>query len=334
MLCLPLHLHAHIHAWEYILDFVREWCGARAPPSTLVWRVVSFCVLPVRKNPCFPRPAPRRCHDDFIPDDEEREDATKLHDAFPPEDKEGVEASMLHYVRAVPVAAARGGRGRVPGAQGVPRASVPLPVEQRGPGRSRDTPSRGEAHRPLFGAVLTVGGGGRERMQRCCDAFEVVCTAAAEAARNGGVGRRSGITDIMDFEYIAYGNAEMSKSGKVTCQHGPVECTGNMAEECTKNQTGGNPVKYIPFDACLQGGSDITTKSIKKCATDNKLDGDDIVKCLSDGRGTKLIAAAAKKSYNHILDTFNGMYFQGVSELVEMACKFWKGTEPEFCKKA
>ena len=143
-----------------------------------------------------------------------------------------------------------------------------------------------------------------------------------------------GITDIMDFEYIAYGNAEMSKSGKVTCQHGPVECTGNMAEECTKNQTGGNPVKYIPFDACLQGGSDITTKSIKKCATDNKLDGDDIVKCLSDGRGTKLIAAAAKKSYNHILDTFNGMYFQGVSELVEMACKFWKGTEPEFCKKA
>jgi len=144
-----------------------------------------------------------------------------------------------------------------------------------------------------------------------------------------------GITEIMDFEYIAYGNAKMSPSGVVSCQHGADECTANMAEECAKNQTGGSPMKYIPFDACLEDGSDVTTKGISKCAKKNKLDGDDIVKCLSDGRGTKLIAAAAKNTVEHQYVPyfiFNGKVLDDYSTLVKATCNFWKGAYPGFCE--
>jgi len=144
-----------------------------------------------------------------------------------------------------------------------------------------------------------------------------------------------GITDIIDFEYIAYGNARTSSSGVVTCQHGEDECTANMAEECAKNQTGGDPLKYIPFDACLEDGSDINTKSIKKCASKKKLDGDDIVKCLTDGRGTQLIAAAAKNTVDHKYVpyfTFNGKALDDYEDIVKDACNYWTGTKPSFCK--
>ena len=38
-----------------------------------------------------------------------------------------------------------------------------------------------------------------------------------------------GLTEILDFQYVAYGNANWNGS-KVQCQHGPNECFGNIGE--------------------------------------------------------------------------------------------------------
>jgi len=142
-----------------------------------------------------------------------------------------------------------------------------------------------------------------------------------------------GVTDIIDFEYVAYGNAA-GVPPNVECQHGAPECLGNMAEECAKNQTGGAPLKYMPFVACLEAGQEITNALITTCAGSASLDAADINSCLTDGRGDTLIAAAAKNTPDHDYVpyfTFNGKALNNYEHIISKACKYWKGTAPAFC---
>ena len=45
---------------------------------------------------------------------------------------------------------------------------------------------------------------------------------------------RSKLRDIVDLDYVGWGNAKNS-SGKVECQHGPRECKLNKALNCAQH---------------------------------------------------------------------------------------------------
>eukprot|EP01063_Lacrimia_lanifica_P012070 TRINITY_DN1868_c0_g3_i2.p2 TRINITY_DN1868_c0_g3~~TRINITY_DN1868_c0_g3_i2.p2 ORF type:complete len:130 (+),score=74.22 TRINITY_DN1868_c0_g3_i2:162-551(+) len=106
---------------------------------------------------------------------------------------------------------------------------------------------------------------------------------------------QEGLLDIMDFDYLAYGNG-MKEGSKIICQHGPAECLGNMAETCVKNMTGNAPLKYIPFDVCLESGSAITNKLISKCAKKQGINEDELMSCVTGPKGKALIDIEAKKT--------------------------------------
>jgi len=148
---------------------------------------------------------------------------------------------------------------------------------------------------------------------------------------------KDGVGEIMDFEYIAYGNAR-GVPPKMTCQHGEEECKMNTYEECAKNQTRGNFKKYMPFANCLeQQKKTVTPDVVKECASKMNLDGDDIVSCLTDGRGDKLNTAAAKATPSHEgvpWVTYNGKVMKDYDyhPVLKKACDDWTGTKPPCCK--
>eukprot|EP01063_Lacrimia_lanifica_P001246 TRINITY_DN105_c0_g3_i1.p2 TRINITY_DN105_c0_g3~~TRINITY_DN105_c0_g3_i1.p2 ORF type:complete len:178 (+),score=94.41 TRINITY_DN105_c0_g3_i1:172-705(+) len=148
---------------------------------------------------------------------------------------------------------------------------------------------------------------------------------------------KGGLADIMDFEYIAYGNAQ-GLPPNVQCQHGPEECLGNTAEECAKAQVKGDPFKYMPFADCLENNSGgISNTSIASCAKVNQLDGDDIASCVVDGRGDKLIVAAAKNTVSHkgvpwILLNGNGP-INWQNSVLKQVCDAYTGTKPAICSQ-
>eukprot|EP01063_Lacrimia_lanifica_P012069 TRINITY_DN1868_c0_g3_i1.p1 TRINITY_DN1868_c0_g3~~TRINITY_DN1868_c0_g3_i1.p1 ORF type:complete len:178 (+),score=97.74 TRINITY_DN1868_c0_g3_i1:171-704(+) len=152
---------------------------------------------------------------------------------------------------------------------------------------------------------------------------------------------KEGIFDIMDFEYLAYGNAQKEGS-EIDCQHGPAECLGNMAETCVKNMTGNAPLKYIPFDVCLESGSAITNKLISKCAKKQGINEDELMSCVTGPKGKALIDIEAKKTAANFAGkseqyvpyfTLNGKEFtEGEGpQLLKAVCDAWTGEKPAGC---
>lgn len=129
-----------------------------------------------------------------------------------------------------------------------------------------------------------------------------------------------GVADIMDFNFVPWGNAYyaavtgnktydrgpgmtswleqcgMGKApgsvpadcwtGPVLCQHGPNECMGNLIEGCVKKL---NPNNYWPFVACYEAPEDPSrtdptypSKMLKSCAPQTGIDAAAVTKCVSD----------------------------------------------------
>ena len=147
--------------------------------------------------------------------------------------------------------------------------------------------------------------------------------------------------DILDFQYVACGN-EQWKHGNATCDHGPEECFGNLVEECVRNTTAYDPVAYMPFVVCLEGGSglSITQPLVDKCLAKTKIDPVRVNACVKGPLGKTLMAhgcAEIPSDYMYVpwivSPTGTTMHVTKKSQIIQAACDFWKGAKPSFCKE-
>lgn len=142
-----------------------------------------------------------------------------------------------------------------------------------------------------------------------------------------------GVSDIMDFDFVPWGNAYFAAvtgnttydrgpgmtswieqcgmgiktppadcfSGPILCQHGPNECKGNLIEGCVKEL---NPTDYWNFVACYEepenpSRTDPTypTKMLTKCAAATGIDEAAVTQCMGDeAKALEINAANAKKT--------------------------------------
>ena len=80
------------------------------------------------------------------------------------------------------------------------------------------------------------------------------------------------VKDIIDLTIVPWGNAEVGPDGTWSCQHGPLECTGNTIEACVMHL---NPEQdtWFPFVLAFEGsmevcgrGNQSTTNNPEACA--------------------------------------------------------------------
>eukprot|EP00754_Rhynchopus_humris_P048533 Rhum_TRINITY_DN7850_c0_g1::Rhum_TRINITY_DN7850_c0_g1_i1::g.24893::m.24893/K08059/IFI30, GILT; interferon, gamma-inducible protein 30 len=142
---------------------------------------------------------------------------------------------------------------------------------------------------------------------------------------------------IMDFQYVAFGNGKWNGS-TLTCQHGPLECFGNMAENCVANLTAYDPVRYMPFAACLEDGKPQTKAKVDSCCAKTKIDTAKVTQCMNSPLGPLLVkeAAAATPPHKYVPDVVGpdgkGFAIFRPSDLISKVCGFWTGVAPSFCK--
>ena len=149
-----------------------------------------------------------------------------------------------------------------------------------------------------------------------------------------------GLLDILDFQYVAYGNAKWN-GGNVTCQHGARECFGNMAENCAANLTAYNPLEYLPFVQCIETNcQQITPTVVNACCSKHKIDSAKLNACINGPLGKVLEEQAYKATPAHQWVPWmvlpNGTHFPGTAwittpDIINAACDFWKGTKPACC---
>ncbi len=132
------------------------------------------------------------------------------------------------------------------------------------------------------------------------------------ATQNGVWGAYQAVGDIMDLTMVYWGNAQ-GPASKPTCQHGPVECAGNLILECAiglNNQTN----KSLPYISCIDetlvktfpaglppGTVNMTflESTAQGCATKTGLDWSKIDACRSGPQGTSFIQYAKDATPDH-----------------------------------
>ena len=84
----------------------------------------------------------------------------------------------------------------------------------------------------------------------------------------------------MNVTMVPFGNAHI-RLGKVTCQHGPAECTGNSYEQCAIDIYP-EFYKHFPFYECLESHGESMKNYFSQCAKDAGLDIEKIEACVND----------------------------------------------------
>ena len=148
-----------------------------------------------------------------------------------------------------------------------------------------------------------------------------------------------GLLDILDFQYVAYGNAQWN-GGDVKCQHGANECFGNIAENCVANVTAYNPVAYLPVVQCIESNvQQITQAVVDACCKKNNVDSAKVNACMSGPLGKVLEKRAyeltpPKHQWVPWVVRPNGTTFGmpiTTPDIIKAACDFWKGKKPACC---
>eukprot|EP01060_Flectonema_neradi_P022006 TRINITY_DN3015_c4_g1_i1.p1 TRINITY_DN3015_c4_g1~~TRINITY_DN3015_c4_g1_i1.p1 ORF type:complete len:229 (+),score=62.16 TRINITY_DN3015_c4_g1_i1:60-746(+) len=179
----------------------------------------------------------------------------------------------------------------------------------------------------------------------------------------------TGVLEIMDFEYIPWGNAYFTTSecggrkgdydptvrecwdkncganpksdcftGTLVCQHGDGECYGNKVETCAKHFAGNQTMGYMPFTYCFEVVNGGDKDSVMKCAAATGADGTKITDCATSDTSTKLNQVDAIKTamipgghpgVPYII--VNGTPLSNVNDLLKTVCSEYKGTKPAGC---
>eukprot|EP00754_Rhynchopus_humris_P016228 Rhum_TRINITY_DN14503_c3_g2::Rhum_TRINITY_DN14503_c3_g2_i1::g.95658::m.95658/K08059/IFI30, GILT; interferon, gamma-inducible protein 30 len=145
-----------------------------------------------------------------------------------------------------------------------------------------------------------------------------------------------GLLDVVDFQYVAFGGTRRV-NGTWACDD-LTGCYGNAAEECVRNATAYDPAAYMPFVLCLEDGTPHTQPKVFHCVERLGLNRSSVESCL-DGPLSETLTSQAS---SHLLPPGTqvpvasgprgSFTIQSPADLVEVACKFWKGTRPPFCR--
>lgn len=161
------------------------------------------------------------------------------------------------------------------------------------------------------------------------------------------------VGSIANFDLVWWGNADRNPTtGKVTCQHGEVECAGNLYFGC--GQALYPEATHMKFVHCFDwscifgcpGGCDSPlpkadyTKFIKNCSSYAGMDQTKVTTCATGAQGKAILAAAEKKTPSHdyvpwvVIDGKHDKRAEASERaLAGAVCRAYKGTDkPAGCK--
>jgi interferon gamma-inducible protein 30 len=133
------------------------------------------------------------------------------------------------------------------------------------------------------------------------------------------------LSDHIDLSLVPYGNAMTIKTEGISkgyrfwhkkvvedkvehifmCQHGEMECLGNMIQACHIELSGNDPKKYMPFIFCMSSKTQMSIESSSfSCAKELNVNIDEIKSCVRESKGPALLSkhgeTTKKKRANHV----------------------------------
>ncbi|XP_072297959.1 gamma-interferon-inducible lysosomal thiol reductase-like [Eucyclogobius newberryi] len=150
--------------------------------------------------------------------------------------------------------------------------------------------------------------------------------------------------DIMDLTVVPYGNAQERFDGQkyvFTCQHGELECLGNMIQACLLNMSRANAFNII---FCMEAATDVITAA-KSCVWlfAPQLSWLRLMSCVNGDLGNKIMhqnalkTEALKPPHTFVpWITVNGVHTddlqkKAMSSLVSVVCHEYQGPKPAIC---
>lgn len=144
---------------------------------------------------------------------------------------------------------------------------------------------------------------------------------------------------VINFKYIAYGNAFTDTDGTITCQHGPAECAMNRVINCAQKLYP-KQAQWFPFVNCLEAaaGPDIAAAA-PQCAEAADLAWASVDKCASGPLGDMLdVEAEAATAALHPAHTYvpwvtvNGIPLGAAYVYLKtIVCAAYTGERPDAC---
>jgi len=140
----------------------------------------------------------------------------------------------------------------------------------------------------------------------------------------------------MNVTLVPFGNARIV-DGKLTCQHGPDECTANSYEQCAIDAYPDFATHY-PFVDCMEGHGSSMIRFASSCAKSANLDITVIEACVNDP--DKSFALQQKfagmtpsdHKYTPWVLVDDELSKSDGDKLLEEVCTAYKGTKPPGCK--
>lgn len=150
---------------------------------------------------------------------------------------------------------------------------------------------------------------------------------------------------VLNLELVPYGNAREQKIGDkwvFQCQHGNLECVGNMIDTCAINLLKNISV-YFPYIHCMEVSDLSPTDAAKKCAIDQGIDVAPILNCADSDMGDQLEHMMAQKTdalnppHKYVpWVTLNGVHTEKIEkeaeeDLLKLICDTYQGPKPVAC---
>lgn len=103
----------------------------------------------------------------------------------------------------------------------------------------------------------------------------------------------SGLSDLIDFDFIGWGNAK-NNSGEIKCQHGPKECELNIVLNCARHLSKSQEV-FFSFLSCLEKKAFHASSAdvLQLCTSDEKISEKALHECTFGGQGTHSLHQAS-----------------------------------------
>lgn len=102
---------------------------------------------------------------------------------------------------------------------------------------------------------------------------------------------------LVTVDLVVYGNSVWHpESNKITCQHGPKECVGNLIQACLIED--GNTLQSMDFILCMskQTNPINTSFAARKCAYEMHIDWNSLNVCAQGPKGKNIIAKNRQKT--------------------------------------
>jgi len=128
--------------------------------------------------------------------------------------------------------------------------------------------------------------------------YEALCPGSRAFIIGDLANAAQSIDSLMKVKLIPYGNARTDADGKVTCQHGEMECEGNKWASCAIAYYPSFD-DHFPFINCMMTSFSDQISSSHSCADQAKLDHASLKACAEGPEGDALLVANGEITGNH-----------------------------------